>query len=120
MRETAAGNINFRWNNGSIKNVTLPALPVLLQFSTYVGRANIADETVTLFGNLKSPSAEFEVSGTATFGKELRLKLANSTSLLSLSGTLQNPKMQIQALSPLTAKDSASNPVNANSSKAKN
>lgn len=93
------GTASFQWRDGILHHITLdPGKP--LQFKAFTGKFELDKGVVTISeSKLQAPKSIYLVSGTASLGRDLELKLArDGAPSFSVSGTLDKPKV-----SPLKA-----------------
>jgi len=93
------GDASFQWRDGVLHHITLDAGKPL-QFKAFSGKLELSKGVLTISeSKLQAPKSIYLVSGTASLGRDLELKLArDGAPSFSVSGTLEKPKV-----SPLKA-----------------
>ena len=93
------GTANFQWRDGVLHHIILDAGKPL-QFKAFTGQLELAKGVLTISeSKLQAPKSIYQVSGTASLGRDLEFKLArDGAPSFSVSGTLEKPKV-----SPLRA-----------------
>lgn len=116
LRRTATGQLSFNWTNGSIlAGVDSGKVPPLV-FSSWLASSEIAGQKISLTsGSLRTSSGLYTTTGTASFARDLDLRLVSSTQVLSITGTLEAPVVSLREGS--TAAEFASNGKDAKPSK---
>jgi len=94
LAQSATGSGELRWRNGSFLRLRLPSATSPLQWRRLDASLTLRDGQFTLAeGKMDTPSGRFEVSGTATLGRELDLKLLREgAESFAVTGTLSEPK----------------------------
>jgi uncharacterized protein involved in outer membrane biogenesis len=104
---SATGTFKFEFNNGMLPGFSLVQDEESLKFASLSGQARLHDGTIeTKDAQLDSSSGKFLLSGTASFQRELKLKLSRganpSAGGYAITGTLAEPK-----ISPLPGAEQA-------------
>lgn len=99
---SANGNVNFRWRNGVLRHISL-GVPVDgtrngagsgLQFREFAGTAQLRDGVINIArGKMATLSGAYEVSGTASLARQVKLKIQTSRGAYAISGSLATPKV---------------------------
>lgn len=102
---SAQAGVQFDLRDGILSHISLANDDSPLRVERWQGSANLSDQTIEIGkGNLVSPSGEYEISGTASLGRTLDLKLiqgseAKSTqvgsTVYSIKGTLAEPHVAL-------------------------
>ncbi|MCI0355443.1 MAG: AsmA-like C-terminal region-containing protein, partial [Acidobacteria bacterium] len=100
MARHAAGSARFSWQNGSLNRALLPGTSVPLRVRRFSGQLSVRDSRVTIpEARLESPAGEFTVTGSASFTRQLDLRVARGTSrAFAVTGTLAQPQVSAIAL----------------------
>jgi hypothetical protein len=90
---SAVGTANFEWRDGSLRHVELETPGKPLQFRIFAGAIELKDGTLSLEqSKLQAQKGIYQVSGTASLARELKLKLArDGVPSFSVSGPLEKP-----------------------------
>jgi uncharacterized protein involved in outer membrane biogenesis len=94
LAESAQGELDFNWQNGTLQHVALNDAGVPLRLKCFTGRALLSDRRLE-FQRSKIETADgiYVVSGTASLGwLELKLTDRNSHGY-AVSGTLEKPRV---------------------------
>ena len=96
----ATGSARFSWQNGSLNRALLPGTTVPLRVRRFAGMLSVRDSRVTIpEARLESPAGEFTVSGSASFSRQLDLRVARGASrAFAVTGTLAQPQVSAIAL----------------------
>lgn len=89
------GTANFQWRDGTLHHMVLDGSGKPLQFKAFSGKLELAKGVLSISeSKLQAPKSIYEVSGTASLGRELELKLERDGAPgFSVSGTLEKPKV---------------------------
>jgi hypothetical protein len=100
LAASAAGNARFTWKNGSLNRALLPGTAVPLRVRHFTGQISMRESKLTIPGaRLESPGGEFTVTGSATFSRQLDLRVARGTArAFAVTGTLAQPQVSTAAL----------------------
>ena len=92
---SAKGTANFQWRDGAFQHISLDAPGKPLQFKVFAGKLELNKGVLTISeSKLQAPKSIYDVSGTASLGRDLELKLArDGAPSFSVSGTLEKPKV---------------------------
>lgn len=103
--ETAQAGVQFDLRDGVLSHISLGSDDSPLRVALWQGSAHLRDQTIDIEkGNLVSPAGEFEISGTASLGRVLDLKLIQGTeakstqagsTVYSIKGTLAEPRIAL-------------------------
>jgi hypothetical protein len=100
--QSAAGGLEFDLRDGTLPHISLAGDEGPLQVTRWKGRARLRAAKIEIEqGTMVSPTGAFEISGTASLGRELDLKLTRSTDLgagsmvYSITGTLAEPRVEL-------------------------
>ncbi len=98
LAASATGTGSFDWRNGALSHVALNGGSGPLQFKRFSGQMEL-HEGVLLLGQsrMTATGGIYTVSGTASFGRELGLKLRNGERGYDVSGPLEKPKVSLVA-----------------------
>ncbi|MCU1308964.1 MAG: AsmA [Candidatus Angelobacter sp.] len=101
LRDSAAGSLEFVWEDGSVRRLAAPQFPSGLQFARWTGTAKLSSGAIE-WGNstIDSPSGRIRISGTATLNRELKLNLLTDTHEIQVTGTLERPELNVQPATP--------------------
>jgi len=90
---SASGTAKFDWRDGALPHLDLDGRGKPLQFTSFAGTLAWKDGAFLIdSGKLQSSSGIYVVSGTASLGRQLELKLArDGTPGFSVSGSLERP-----------------------------
>jgi hypothetical protein len=97
---SAKGTAGFEWRDGVLHHINLDGNGKPLQFKVFAGKLELSKGLLTISeSKLQAPRSIYLVSGTASLGRDLELKLTrDGAPSYSVSGTLERPKV-----SPLKA-----------------
>jgi len=106
--ESAEGGLQFDVRDGVLSHISLASDEGSLRVARWQGRARLRDGKIEIEnGKLISSAGTYEISGTASLGRVLDLKLARGTDLkpagslvYSITGTVADP--QVALTSPVT------------------
>jgi hypothetical protein len=106
--DSAEGGLQFDMRDGVLSHISLASDEGPLRVARWLGRARLRDGQIDIEkGKLLSAAGAYELSGTASLGQVLDLKLERGTDLkpassfvYSITGTLAEP--QIALTSPVT------------------
>ena len=92
---SAKGLSNFEWREGTLQHISLDVPGKPLQFKVFAGRLELNKSVLTISeSKLQAPRSIYLVSGTASLGRDLELKLSrDGAPSFSVSGTLEKPKV---------------------------
>jgi len=95
LLSSALGSADFEWHDGALAHIAIGEGGQPLRFKVFGGKMQLKDGVVTIAeSKLQSPSGIYLVSGTASLGKRLELKLArNGAPVYSITGTLERPSV---------------------------
>ncbi len=98
--QSAEVGLHFDLRNGVFSHIALAGDEPTLRAERWQGNANLRDGEIEIKGNMISPSGAYEISGTASMGRALDLRLIQGTELkaahagsvvYSITGTLAEP-----------------------------
>ncbi len=100
LAATSAGSGRFTWKNGSLNRALLPGTAVPLRVRRFAGQLSMRESRLTIpEARLESPAGEFTVTGSATFSRQLDLRVARGSSrAFAVTGTLAQPQVSAVAL----------------------
>jgi hypothetical protein len=92
---SATGEINFDWRKGVLRHVSLNGSNAPLSFAHFTGTLALNGGKLTLApeSKLTAESGIYQVSGTASLGRQIDLTLRNNTHAYSVTGTIEKPKV---------------------------
>ncbi len=95
LLSSAAGTANFEWRDGTFRHIELDSPGKPLQFRAFTGAMELKDATLTLAeSKLQAQKGIYQVSGTASLERELKLTLArDGAPSFSVSGPLEKPRV---------------------------
>lgn len=95
LASSAAGDVSFDWRKGTLQRVSLNGSNAPLSFSRFAGALTLRDGTLTLapVSKLASQTSIYQVTGTASLGRQLDVKLRNGAHAYSVTGTIDSPKV---------------------------
>jgi hypothetical protein len=100
--QSAEGGLEFDLRDGTLPHISLTGSEGPLQVTFWKGRARLRAEKIEIEkGTLVSPTGTLEISGTASLGRALDLKLTRSTDVgagsmvYSITGTLAEPRVEL-------------------------
>ncbi|MGH9556993.1 MAG: hypothetical protein ACRD2Y_14335, partial [Terriglobales bacterium] len=95
LAANAAGSARFTWQNGSLNRALLPGTAVPLRVRRFAGQLSVRESRLTIpKARLESPAGEFIVSGSASFSRQLDLRVAQGASrTFAVTGTLAQPRV---------------------------
>jgi len=101
--QSAKGAVHFEMRNGTLPHISLGESAEPLKVGRFEGSARLRDVTLELQeGELDSPEGLFRVSGTASLGRDLDLKLERSPAAdpasstpagYAITGTVTDPRV---------------------------
>ncbi len=101
--QSARGTVQFDMHDGILPRISLGEDAEPLKVEHFEGSARLRDGKLELEdGQLESPEGQFLVTGTASLGRELHLKLARSTAIsaassavpgYTITGTVTEPRV---------------------------
>ncbi len=98
LAASANGAGSFDWQNGALPHVALDGHSGPLHFKRFTGQMELREGTLLLAkSKMTAASGIYTVSGTASFGRELSLKLRNGGRAYDVSGPLDKPKVTLVA-----------------------
>jgi uncharacterized protein involved in outer membrane biogenesis len=97
---SAAGDADFDWKQGALRGIALPRSPAPLRFRHFSGTLALKNAQLEFTaGKLLLPDGIYEVKGTASFGRQVDLRLVRDhTHAYAIGGTLDRP--QVRPLEP--------------------
>ncbi|MGH9602896.1 MAG: AsmA family protein [Terriglobales bacterium] len=100
LAANAAGSARFTWKNGSLNRALLPGTAVPLRVHRFAGQLLVRASRLTIpEARLESPAGEFTVTGSASFSRQLDLRVARGASrAFSVTGTLAQPQVSAVAV----------------------
>jgi len=100
LRVSANGSLRFDWRDGNLAHVALNGLPAPLQIRQFHGELAVASGQLTFKpSKMETPGGIYVVSGTASFDRQLGLRLMRSkTEGFDITGTVENPQVAPAAL----------------------
>jgi hypothetical protein len=100
LRVSASGSLLFDWRDGSLAHVALNGSPAPLQVRQFHGELAVASGQLTFKpSKMETPGGIYVVSGTASFDRQLGLKLMRGkTEGFDITGTVENPQVAPAAL----------------------
>jgi AsmA-like protein len=103
LRASANGFLRFDWRDGSLAHVALNSLPAPLLIRQFHGELAVASGQLTFQpSKLETPGGIYLVSGTASFDRQLGLRLMRGkTEGFDITGTIEKPQVT-PAASPAT------------------
>ncbi len=92
---SATGSLSFDWRDGSLPHLVLGAGAPALRLRRFAGKITLQDRTLTLSkARLDSAGVTYQVAGTTSFARELKLVLAgDGKHAFAISGTLERPRV---------------------------
>ncbi len=95
LTRNAAGSARFQWQNGSLNRALLPGMTAPLRVRRFTGQLSVRDSRLTIpEARLESPVGEFAVSGSASFSRQLDLRVTRGASrAFAVTGTLAQPQV---------------------------
>ncbi len=96
LRDSASGSADFAWTAGSLRHVVLEGRGAPMTFSNFNGKVILQNGSFSLQNcKLKSGGILYAVKGTASYDRNLDLRLQHSGgSSYVISGTLDQPRVQ--------------------------
>jgi hypothetical protein len=92
LAASANGSATFNWQKGILRHITLSSGP--LQFQSFTGKLSLRNATLTLaVGNMGTPAGLYQVSGTASLGRDLGMTFRGADRAFTVSGPLDKPKV---------------------------
>jgi AsmA protein len=90
---SASGTVDFQWRDGVLRHVALNGDTGPLLLRRFVGRLELTEGVLALTqSRMDTPGGIYAVSGTASLGMKLGLKLARGNApAFTIGGTLQKP-----------------------------
>jgi hypothetical protein len=89
-----SGRADFDWRDGTLPHIELETKGKPLQFKVFKGTAELKNGVVTFPESKLATKSIYAVSGTATLGHELEVKLERKGEPgFSISGSLEHPKV---------------------------
>ena len=105
--QSAEGGVWFDVRAGVLPHISLTSDAGVLQISRWQGRARVHDGKIEIEkGALVSSGGDYEISGTASFGREIDFKLIAGTEVkaagagalvYSITGTVAEPRVAVSA-----------------------
>jgi len=95
LAASASGSMTFDLQNGAFRHIALTPGDGPLEFSNFSGKLKIRQgELEFVEGKLQAPGGIYSLSGTATFGRQLDLKLMQENGqVYSITGSLERPRV---------------------------
>jgi len=95
LAASASGAVTFDIENGAFRHITLISGDGPLAFSNFSGKLRIREgELEFVEGKLQAPGNRYSLTGTATFRRQLDLKLMQENGQVhSISGSLERPRV---------------------------
>jgi AsmA family/AsmA-like C-terminal region len=103
--ESAEGELQFDLRDGVLSHISLASGEEPLRVTRWQGRARLRDGKIEIEkGNLVSPAGAYEISGTASLGRVLDVKLTRGADakptgagslVYSITGTLAEPRVAV-------------------------
>jgi AsmA family/AsmA-like C-terminal region len=100
--QSAEGGMEFDLRDGTLPHISLAGNEGPLQVTHWKGRARLRAAKIEIEkGTMVSPTGAFEISGTASLGRALDLRLTRSTDVgagsmvYSITGTLAEPRVEL-------------------------
>jgi uncharacterized protein involved in outer membrane biogenesis len=96
LRDSANGSASFIWSGGTLRHITLEGRSTPLSFSVFKGQVLIRNGVLSCDScQLKSSGDLYQVKGTASFARNLDLRLEGSgDTAFIVSGTLEKPRVE--------------------------
>ncbi len=95
LRTSATGSAVFTWDGGSLRHVTLDSRGAPVTFSEFAGSVTLQNATLTLTDcKLQSSGMGYAVKGTASFDRNLDLRLERAGQAYAISGPLDKPRVE--------------------------
>jgi hypothetical protein len=93
LKNTMA-TLDFDWRAGSLRHVSLGGSAAPLQFQQMTGRAEMRSDSITISdASMKTTGAAYQVAGSASTARELKLELRSPAHVFTLTGPLEKPKV---------------------------
>ncbi|HWR15527.1 MAG TPA: AsmA family protein [Terriglobales bacterium] len=95
LASSAAGRATFQWHEGELKHINLDGAGNPLRFKLFAGSMELKSGILTISeSKLQTRTGIYQVSGTASLGRALEVKLARDGAPgYSVSGTLERPRV---------------------------
>ena len=95
LAANAAGSGRFLWKNGNLNRALLPGTTVPLRVRRFAGQVSMRESRLSIpEARLESPAGEFTVTGSASFARQLDLRVARgSARAFAVTGTLAEPQV---------------------------
>ncbi len=103
--ESAEGEVHFDVRDGVLSHISLPSDEGPLRVARWLGQAHLRGGKIEIEkGQMVSSAGAYEISGTASLGRELDLKLTRNTDVkparagslvYSITGTLAEPRVAL-------------------------
>jgi hypothetical protein len=96
LRDSANGSASFIWSGGTLRHITLEGRTTPLSFSVFKGQVLIRNGVLSCEScPLKSSGDLYQVKGTASFARNLDLRLEGSgDTAFTVSGPLEKPRVE--------------------------
>jgi len=95
IRDSASGTARFRWTGGSLRHMALDGKGTPLTFSSFDGQAVLRSGTISCLGcKLQTATESYDVSGDASFSRNVDVRIENSGVAYVISGPLEKPTVQ--------------------------
>ena len=97
LLSSATATAKFEWRNGALPHIELASAGKALQFKTFSGTLNLSGGVLTILpSKLQAGSGIYLVSGTASLGRRLQLRIAREGAPgYSITGTLEKPTIAL-------------------------
>lgn len=95
LAANAAGSGRFLWKNGNLNRALLPGATVPLRVRHFAGQVSMRESRLSIpEARLESPAGEFTMTGSASFSRQLDLRVARgSARAFAVTGTLAEPQV---------------------------
>jgi hypothetical protein len=95
LLSSAVGVATFEWRDGTLRHIELDSTGKPLQFRVFAGALELKNRALAVTqSKLQTAKSIYQVSGTASLGRELEFRLArDGAPVFSISGPLQRPKV---------------------------
>jgi AsmA family/AsmA-like C-terminal region len=97
LLSSATATAKFEWHNGGLPHIELASAGKALQFKDFSGTLDLSGGVLTISpSKLQSASGIYLVSGTASLGRRLQLKVAREGApAYSITGTIERPTIAL-------------------------
>ncbi len=94
--QAAEGTMQFEVKDGVLPHVALASDEGPLRVTRWQGRARLREGKLEIEqGKLVSPAGDYEMTGTASLGRALDLKLTRAGASYSITGTVTEPRVEM-------------------------